>query len=67
MRKLIALLIFFGAAAQAETIAIVGGTVHTVGPQGTIENATIVIDNGRITAVGDNVRPPDGATIIDEA
>ncbi len=67
MRKLIALLIAFAVPAQAETVAIVGGTVHTVGPNGTIENATIVIDNGRITAVGENVRAPDGATVIDAA
>lgn len=65
MRKLAALLLFLGAAAQAETIAIVGGTVHTVGPDGTIENATVVIDNGRITAVGSNVSAPSGAIVVD--
>ena len=67
MRKLTALLLFAALGAQAETVAIVGGTVHTVGPQGTIENATVVIDNGRITAVGANVNAPSGATVIDAA
>ena len=51
--------------AIAETTAIVGGTVHTVGPQGTIENATILIVDGRIRAVGSGVQVPDGATRID--
>ena len=51
--------------AVAETTAIVGGKVHTMGPQGTIENATIVIDDGRIISVGEGTAPPAGATTID--
>ena len=51
--------------AVADTTAIVGGTVHTVGPQGTIENATIVIVDGKIQAVGSGVHVPDGATRVD--
>jgi len=51
--------------AIAETTAIVGGKVHTVGPAGTIDNATIIIDNGRITAVGTGLGVPDGAIVID--
>jgi imidazolonepropionase-like amidohydrolase len=54
-----------GAAAQADTVAIVGGKVHTIGPQGTLDNATIVIEDGRIIAVGTNVSVPDGAGTID--
>ncbi len=50
---------------QADTIAVVGGKVHTVGPQGVIESATIVAVDGRITAVGPNIAVPEGATIID--
>ena len=41
--------------AFAETTAIVGGTVHTVGSEGKLENATIIIVDGRITAVGSGV------------
>ena len=52
-------------AALADTTAIVGGKVHTVGPAGVIDNATIIIDNGRITAIGSGIAVPDGATIID--
>jgi len=55
----------FSLPALADTTAIVGGKVHTVGPEGTIDNATIIIDDGRITAVGSGVGVPDGATVID--
>ncbi len=51
--------------AIAETTAIVGGTVHTVGPDGVIENATVIIVDGQISAVGSGIGAPDGATVID--
>jgi imidazolonepropionase-like amidohydrolase len=51
--------------ALAETVAITGATVHTLGPQGTIQNGTVVIENGRIRAVGANVQVPAGARTID--
>lgn len=48
----------------AQTIAITGGTVYPVsGPK--IENATVLIRDGRIAAVGTNVAVPTGATRID--
>lgn len=48
----------------AQTIAITGGTVYPVsGPK--IENATVLIRDGRIAAVGANVAVPSGATRID--
>jgi imidazolonepropionase-like amidohydrolase len=48
----------------AQTIAITGGTVYPVsGPK--IDNATVLIQNGRISAVGANVTVPAGATRID--
>jgi imidazolonepropionase-like amidohydrolase len=50
----------------AQTIAITGGTVYPVsGPK--IENATVVIRDGRIAAVGTNIAVPQGATRIDAA
>ncbi|MEX2123646.1 MAG: amidohydrolase family protein [Woeseia sp.] len=51
--------------AVAETIAITGATVHTVASAGTIENATIIVENGNITAVGAGIAAPDGARQID--
>ncbi len=67
MNRLITLIatLIIAAPAIAETTAIIGGTVHTVGPQGTIENATIVIADGKIQAVGSGVRVPAGASTVD--
>ena len=53
------------ATASAETIAIVGGKVLTVGPQGTLDNGTVLIVDGRIAAVGEDVEVPAGAETID--
>ncbi len=53
--------------AAADTTAIVGGKVHTVGPMGTMDNATVLIVDGRIAAVGEDVDVPAGAKTIDAA
>jgi imidazolonepropionase-like amidohydrolase len=49
---------------QSRPIALVGGTIHTV-TNGVIENGTIVFDNGRITAIGQNVAVPANAERVD--
>jgi imidazolonepropionase-like amidohydrolase len=51
--------------AGADTIAIRGGTVLTVGPQGILTGATVVIRDGRIVSVGAGVDVPAGARVID--
>ncbi len=51
--------------AYAQSTAITGATVHTVAADGTLENATVVIENGRISAVGTNVSIPPDAEQID--
>jgi len=51
--------------AQAETIALKGGTLHTVSGAGMIENGTMVITDGKITAVGTDVKIPSDARVID--
>jgi imidazolonepropionase-like amidohydrolase len=50
----------------AQTIAITGGTVYPVsGPK--LDNATVLIRDGRIAAVGTNVAVPAGATVVNAA
>ncbi len=49
---------------QKNPVAIVGATLHTVS-NGTVRNGTIVFQNGRITAVGNNVVVPPDATVIE--
>jgi imidazolonepropionase-like amidohydrolase len=46
-------------------VAIVGATLLTAGPQGTLRDATLLIEDGKIRALGANVRVPNGATVID--
>lgn len=66
LKATFALLAAFAAAdAAGETIAITGATVHTVGPDGTFRNATILVENGSIAAVGADVSVPTGARTID--
>lgn len=52
------------AAAEAQTIAITGGTVHPVSAQ-KIENGTVLIRDGRIVAIGADVQVPSDARRID--
>ena len=59
------LLSLLSLAARAEVVALTGATVHTMGSAGTIENGTVVIENGRIRAVGKDVAVPSGARRID--
>ena len=59
------LLLVVSLQAAAQTVAITGGKVHTVGPQGTIENATIIITDGKFAAIGKGLDIPRGAKTID--
>jgi imidazolonepropionase-like amidohydrolase len=67
MNRLIILVVIslFIVPAWGGTVAIVGGKVHTVGPQGTLDNGTVLIVDGRIAAVGEDVDVPTGAETID--
>ncbi|HXO19191.1 MAG TPA: amidohydrolase family protein [Thermoanaerobaculia bacterium] len=51
----------------AETIAITGAKVHTLGSAGTIDGATVIVTDGRIVAVGRGLALPAGARRIDAA
>jgi len=51
--------------ASAGSIAITNAHIFTGAKKGEIASGTIVITNGKITAVGANVAVPNGANIID--
>lgn len=52
-------------AAGAQDFLIKGARVHTAGSAGTLENADILVEGGRIAAVGSKLSAPAGATIIE--
>ena len=62
----LALLALAAAPAPAQTLAIVGGAVHT-GDGQVHPGGTVVIEDGRITAVGVGAAAPGNAAIIDAA
>lgn len=55
------------ATASAEVTVIRGATVHTLAAAGTIEDATLVLRDGRIERIGRGVAVPAGATVIEAA
>ena len=69
MKRLIAMvaLLVAATAANAGVIAIRDARVITVGRDGTLDKATVLIRNGRIDAVGANLEIPAGAKIVDGA
>lgn len=66
LRTLTALLLIVALPASAR-IAIVGGTAHTATGDGPIENATVLVEAGRIRAVGSDLAVPEGYERIDAA
>lgn len=62
--KALVVLLALCATASADTIAIVGATVYET-PTKKLDGATVVITDGKITAVGVGVAIPSGATQID--
>jgi imidazolonepropionase-like amidohydrolase len=61
---LLASLALLGSSLMAQDMALTGGTVLTITGQ-TIENGTVIIQKGKITAVGQNVAVPSGVKVID--
>ena len=64
-------LLLSGAQAQERagetTFAVVGATVMTAGPAGTLAKATVLVRDGKIAAVGPDVAVPAGVATIDAA
>jgi imidazolonepropionase-like amidohydrolase len=52
------------ASGMAQDMALKGGTILTI-TNGTIENGTVLIQNGTIRAVGKNVSIPKGVEVVD--
>ncbi len=61
---LLAMALVAAPAALGQPVAITGGKVITNTAQGILENATVVINNGRVISVGATA-PPAGARIVD--
>ncbi len=55
---LIASLVIFATAAQAQTIMIRGATVHTMGKDGVLENTDVFISAGKIQKIGKDLPVP---------
>jgi imidazolonepropionase-like amidohydrolase len=53
------------AQAHAQSVAIVNAHILTAGPKGEIASGTVVVTNGKIAAVGADVRAPAGAQVVD--
>lgn len=51
-------------APQSQPVVLRGATIHTMA-NGTITNGMIVLDGGKITAIGQNVEIPRGARVVD--
>ncbi|MBL8998250.1 MAG: amidohydrolase family protein [Gemmatimonadales bacterium] len=49
---------------QEQAVVLRGATIHTV-TNGVIENGTIVLDGGRIRAIGKDLAIPAGAKVVD--
>lgn len=57
--------ILFSGLVAAERIAITGAEIHTMSPAGTIEQGTVLINDGKIQQVLSSVNVPDGYQQID--
>jgi len=62
--KLILSALLFSLPLSAQTIAITGGKILTVS-HGVIDNGTILVENGKISAVGPKVTVPSNAKVVD--
>ena len=56
--------VLLSASAHAQAILIRNATVMTV-TKGTIQNGSVLVENGKIAAIGKNLSAPADATIVD--
>ncbi|MDQ6623123.1 MAG: amidohydrolase family protein, partial [Verrucomicrobiota bacterium] len=50
---------------QPAVVFIHGATIWTAGPQGTLQNADLIVSAGKITAVGPGLKAPAGAVVLE--
>src|SRR5947207_2920474 len=58
----------FGRAAppdQPKAVLIQGATIWTSGPQGTLQNADLLVTAGKISTVGPGLKAPGGTVVVD--
>src|SRR5262245_56140147 len=60
-----ALMLVASNSAGAADVLIRGAKVHTMTSAGTLDNADVLVRNGRIAAVGNAIAAPAGATVVD--
>lgn len=60
-------LVLAGAAAPARAASVLvrNATVWTQGPDGTLQDADVLVENGKISAVGKSLKAPAGAVVVD--
>ncbi len=51
--------------AVAQDLLIRGATVHTAGERGTLKDTDVLVRNGKISAIGADLRAPDNVTVVD--
>ena len=66
VRGVILLTLLAAGRAEGQVVAITNGTVYPVSSP-KLERATVLLRDGRIEAVGQNVPVPSGATVVDAA
>lgn len=59
-----AALLVLSLSAKAESVLIRNATILTV-TKGTVQNGSVLIENGKISAVGKNISAPADATVVD--
>lgn len=52
-------------AVGAQSVLIENATVHSLGDAGTVENAAVLIKDGRVAQIGEGLAAPRGGTTID--
>jgi hypothetical protein len=64
-RLLMALLLLVALPASAQDLLVRNATVHTAGPQGTLQNHDVLVQGGVVRAIGPGLSAPAGATVVD--